>query len=347
MENDTQLGHVSSLQSHQKTTAGKRYHGSPAVETKANYNHIEQKRCSTLRRYTYSIIQLGLLTLTIPTFFIIIYILFSSNFKSLSEYFAQGGILPLVDKIRIAIVQYSASIDHSYVVGVLIVISFLLFLFALIISLIGMAILPRLLNLLIAKEKTYVLYGFHYYVFSLIKIISNSYFFYLLFGDSSYILGYLNLIGCKVSKVEQTGSNFGTTQKHDYPFLCEVDKKTMIFDGLSMINAEISNSSLRLSRVSICNNNFFGNNIHYPHNGKIGANCLVATKAMIPINGAKRENIGILGSPCFEIPRAVERDRKFDRYKEPSFKKVRIRKKIHLISTQWQYFIFLDGSLDC
>ena len=30
---------------------------------------------------------------------------------------------------------------------------------------------------------------------------------------------------------------------------------------------------------------------------------------MIPIDGPVRENVGLLGSPCFEIPRMVERDR--------------------------------------
>src|SRR5256714_14548307 len=29
---------------------------------------------------------------------------------------------------------------------------------------------------------------------------------------------------------------------------------------------------------------------------------------MIPVDGLVRENVGLLGSPCFEIPRAVERD---------------------------------------
>ena len=33
---------------------------------------------------------------------------------------------------------------------------------------------------------------------------------------------------------------------------------------------------------------------------------------MIPIDGPVRENVGLLGSPCFEIPRAVERDKNFN-----------------------------------
>ncbi|NNE34710.1 MAG: amino acid adenylation domain-containing protein, partial [Rhodothermales bacterium] len=58
MEQDTQLGHVSSLQENQVVPAGKHYHGSPAVETSANYCSVEPKECTTLRRSAYSAVQL-------------------------------------------------------------------------------------------------------------------------------------------------------------------------------------------------------------------------------------------------------------------------------------------------
>ena len=41
---------------------------------------------------------------------------------------------------------------------------------------------------------------------------------------------------------------------------------------------------------------------------RTGENCLIATKAMIPLAGPVREGVGLLGSPCFEIPRTVQRD---------------------------------------
>ena len=41
MGDDTQLGHASSLQSGQRVPDGKRYHGSPAVETTSDYCPIE------------------------------------------------------------------------------------------------------------------------------------------------------------------------------------------------------------------------------------------------------------------------------------------------------------------
>src|SRR6185295_19732510 len=57
---------------------------------------------------------------------------------------------------------------------------------------------------------------------------------------------------------------------------------------------------------------FFGNNIYYPAGGRVGNNCLIATKAMIPLDGKVREGVGLLGSPPFEVPRSVERDSRFD-----------------------------------
>ena len=33
---------------------------------------------------------------------------------------------------------------------------------------------------------------------------------------------------------------------------------------------------------------------------------------MVPLDGKIRENVGLLGSPCFEIPRSVSRDHQFD-----------------------------------
>ena len=36
-----------------------------------------------------------------------------------------------------------------------------------------------------------------------------------------------------------------------------------------------------------------------------GENVLLATRSMVPIDGPVREDVGLLGSPCFEIPRSV------------------------------------------
>ena len=86
----------------------------------------------------------------------------------------------------------------------------------------------------------------------------------------------------------------------------------MVADGLSIINADFSSTSFRVSRASIGAHNFLGNNIAYPAQGRTGDNCLLATKVMVPIDGQVREGVGLLGSPSFEIPRSVERDSRFD-----------------------------------
>ena len=59
----------------------------------------------------------------------------------------------------------------------------------------------------------------------------------------------------------------------------------MVSDGLSFINAEFSATSFRVLPVTIGKRNFLGNNIAYPAGARTGDNCLIATKAMIPIAG--------------------------------------------------------------
>jgi non-ribosomal peptide synthetase-like protein len=48
---------------------------------------------------------------------------------------------------------------------------------------------------------------------------------------------------------------------------------------------------------------------------------------MIPVDGPVRENVGLLGSPCFEIPRAVDRDREFNTALDDEARQQRIQKK--------------------
>src|SRR5207247_3442341 len=46
--------------------------------------------------------------------------------------------------------------------------------------------------------------------------------------------------------------------------------------------------------------------------GRTGDNVVVGTKVLVPLDGKVREGVGLLGAPCFEIPRTVERDMRFD-----------------------------------
>jgi non-ribosomal peptide synthetase-like protein len=102
----------------------------------------------------------------------------------------------------------------------------------------------------------------------------------------------------------------------------------MLSDGLSIMNTDYSNSSFTMSRIAIGERNFMGNNIALPAGAKIGANVLLGTKVMVPIDGPVRENVGLLGSPPFEIPRSVARDAQFDHLKTPQELPRRLRKKL-------------------
>ena len=119
----------------------------------------------------------------------------------------------------------------------------------------------------------------------------------------------MRYVGWKLENVEQTGSNFGTNQLHDNPFMCEIGGGTMVSDGLSMINTHVSSTSFSIRKTRIGERNSLGNDIHYPPDGRTGTNCLLGTKVLVPIDGPVRENVGLLGSPSFEIPRIVDRDK--------------------------------------
>ena len=273
MEDDTQLGHASSLQSGQRVPAGQRYHGSPAIETAANYCTVEPRNCTALRRWTYTVL-LGIpgFALLAPLSIMLLYWIFPyiyNNTRSPEVYILSPDSSLLLLTVEIA------------------VISVVLFVVFLGIGLLGVFVVPRLLRRFLQEDRTYVLYGVHYYIFQFLSAASNSRFFNLLFGDSSYIVNYLTWVGWDLGKVEQTGSNFGTGQKHDHPFFCTVGTGTIVSDGLSMSNARISNTSFKLSRVAIGERNFLGNNIQFPSDARTGANVLLGTKVMVPIDGPR------------------------------------------------------------
>jgi non-ribosomal peptide synthetase-like protein len=211
------------------------------------------------------------------------------------------------------------------------------------VSVIGLALvgtLPRLLNRAIKPGEVYPLYGYHYWIHRSITRLTNVPFFMNLFGDTSYVLHYLSWVGYDVSFDEQTGANFGLNVQHDNPYNVSVGAGTMAADGLSIVNTDYSNTSFRVSPVTIGAHSFLGNNIAYPARGKTGENCLHATKVMVPIEGEVRENVGFLGSPSFEIPRMVLRDRKFDEIKEgDEFRRRLAAKNRHNLATMGLYLL--------
>ncbi|MFG2292549.1 Pls/PosA family non-ribosomal peptide synthetase [Streptomyces sp. NPDC048603] len=295
MGGQAQLGHASSLHAGQTVPAGERWHGSPAEPAGTDFRRVGPAECSTARKVRYTIGQLlVLLLVSLPL--------------------ATGGVtvllagLPQLDTLPGA--GAPAFTSGAFYLDALVA-SFVLFFGAALAGLVIVGVVPRLLRRAVKTNTVYPLYGFHYGVQRAIALLTNRKFFTALFGDSSAIVHYLRCLGYDLSGVTQTGSNFGTEVKHDSPFLNSVGDKTMVADGLSLINAEFSNTSFRMSRVSIGAHSFLGNRIAYPSQARTGDNCLLATKVMVPVDGELRENVGLLGSPPFAIPRTVMRDTRF------------------------------------
>jgi non-ribosomal peptide synthetase-like protein len=293
MGNNTQLGHASSLQTSQAVPDGQVWHGSPAALAGANYLRVPAAQCSTRRRVIYSLLQLfNRLVLVVPVGVLGLAAL-------LPPYLSTGHL------------QLGA---YTFFVDV-VVVSLVLFIGGLITGLVAVICVPRFLNHFIKPDVVYPLYGWHFSIHRLIVRLSNVRLYKDIFGDSSYIVYYLMALGWKLGKVQQTGSNFGPTLGHESPFLSSVGTGTMVSDGLNMMNADYTNTSFRLSRVQIAGHNFLGNSITFPMGAQVGENCLLATKVMIPIDGPVRRDVGLLGSPAFEIPRSVQRDAEFDELK--------------------------------
>ncbi len=296
MGDGAQLGHTSALHTGQAVPDGERWHGSPAQRTELDYVRVVPTRCGTLRR-------VGFCALTLLFVFFLYLPL------------AEGGMYLLLAKApslaNVLDPSINALTSQALYIDALIV-SLVLFFGAILAGLLLVVTVPRVLNLFIKPDKVYPLYGFHDRIHRGIAGLTSIKFFMYLFGDSSYIVHYLRCLGYDLSRVEQTGSNFGTEVKHVTPYLSSIGSGTMVADGLSIINADVSSTSFRVSPVSIGPHNFLGNSIAYPSGGRTGDNCLLATKVMVPLDGKIREGVGLLGSPCFEIPRSVERDSRFD-----------------------------------
>jgi non-ribosomal peptide synthetase-like protein len=295
MGDGAQLGHTSALYNGRAVPPGERWHGSPAQPAEVDYRRVEPARCSTLRRFRYS---------AVGVFFVLFL------FVPLVE----GAAYLLLAKVpELSSLRAQAdSVTAGQLVLSSLVISAVLFFGGTLVGLVTIVTVPRVLSIFVKPDRVYPLFGFRDRIHRAVTRLTNRKFFNYLFGDSSYIVSYLRWIGYDLSTVEQTGSNFGTEVVHDSPYLTCVGSGTMVADGLSIINADFSSTSFRVSPVRIGAHNFVGNNIAYPPGGRTGDNCLLATKTMIPIDGEIRSGTGLLGSPAFEIPRTVERDTRFD-----------------------------------
>ncbi|MEU6143961.1 Pls/PosA family non-ribosomal peptide synthetase [Streptomyces sp. NPDC047081] len=325
MGDGSQLGHSSALYGGASVPAGGRWHGSPAVRTDVDYVRIPPARVSTLRRAVYGLGGLlQMLVVYVPV--------------------AVGGtylLLTVVPALDTLLDPSSQDLGSAAFYGEALGFSLAAYAGFVVLGFAAVSLLPRLLSPLLRPDRVYPLYGPHYSVQRAIARISNVKFFKWLCGDSSYIVHYLRSIGYDLSHVEQTGSNFGTEVQHETPLLVSVGSGTMVADGLSVVNADFSGTSFRVSRATIGAHSFLGNNIAYPSGGRTGENVLLATKVMVPLDGEVREGVGLLGSPAFEIPRSVERDSRFDHLREGDELRDRLARKNRYNLRSMGLFLFV------
>jgi non-ribosomal peptide synthetase-like protein len=296
MGDGAQLGHGSALHSGQAVPAGERWHGCPAQHTDVNYVRVAPARCGTLRRAGYSAAAV-----------LVVLLLY---FPSL----AGGATLAIRAAASLAAaLDPTAGVDGwRALAGEAVILSLMVFFGLALAGLLLVVAVPRLLNRFLEPDTVYPLFGFHDLVHRAIARLGGIKFFTFLFGDSSWIVNYLQWLGYHLSPVVQTGSNFGSEVSHAHPSLSSVGSGTMVADGLILVNDEVSSTSFRVSRAAIGRHNFVGNDVMYPAGGRTGDNVLLGTKVMVPLDGKIREGVGLLGAPCFEIPRTVERDTRFD-----------------------------------
>nr|MBX2806961.1 amino acid adenylation domain-containing protein [Hyphomicrobiales bacterium] len=181
MEDNTQLGHASSLHAGQLVPEGKTYHGSPAIETAANYNTVEPMGCGEFRRWAYTLVPLAIsVAIFAPVGVGLLYALFpwAAGLAGLEGIVTDAPVPGLLTSLE-----------------VMVPLSLILLAISLPLGLISVIVIPRIFARFIEEGKTYRLFGVHYFLHGVISAASNSRFYNLLFGDSSAIVHYLPLVG--------------------------------------------------------------------------------------------------------------------------------------------------------
>jgi non-ribosomal peptide synthetase-like protein len=291
MGDGSQLGHRSTLYAGQTVPEGGRWHGSPGRPTHVDYATVAAMPYRPWRRglfVAYELVMvLGVGALLVQA--IMLLVLSHPRVASLPE--AHSNAFTDWIFYADAVVFAGVGVLGGTIVGLVVITT-----------------VPRVLNLGLRPDTVYPAYGLRHAAERAIGRLTNSPLLGQLFGDSSYVVNYVRAIGYDLGQVQQTGSNLGTMFKHDNPFLSTIGSGTMIADGVSFMNTDYSATSFKVSRAAIGANNFVGNDVLYPAGARTGANCLLATKVMVPLDGPVRHDVGLLGSPPFEIPRSVLRD---------------------------------------
>ncbi|MEU6370257.1 Pls/PosA family non-ribosomal peptide synthetase [Streptomyces sp. NPDC046931] len=329
-----QLGHASSLHSGQVVPDGEHWGGSPAQRTATDFQVVGEMPHAMLRRVLHSLLQL------VAAVFVYVPV-------------AVGGVVMLlvtVPQLRTVVEPGPAVLVRGAFYRDAAMAAALLVFGGVLLGLLLVTVLPRALRHALAPDRDYPLYGWRHALHRAVGRLTNRRLLTRLFGDSSCIVHYLRGIGYGFPHIEQTGANFGTLVKQDTPYLSSVGGGTMVADGLSIVNADYSSTAFRVSRTSIGAHSFLGNWISYPARARTGDNCLLATKVMIPVDGEIREDVGLLGSPSFPIPRTVLRDHRFDRLRSgEAFRRGLAAKNRHNAATMGWYllvrWIYVLGAL--
>jgi non-ribosomal peptide synthetase-like protein len=302
MGDGSQLGHRSTLYTGQAVPAGEHWHGSPGRRTDVDYSTVERTPYRPWRRGLFATSQL-IATLGLGRILvgqaIILVVLSDPNVAALLE--AQAHAFTSWIFYGDALLYAGLGVFGGTIMGLLLITT-----------------VPRVLQPALKPDTVYPMFGLRHAAERAVARLTNSRFLPALFGDSSYVVHFVRAIGYHQPQVQQTGSNLGTMFKHDNPYLTEIGTGTMIADGVSFMNADYSATSFKVSHAAVGARNFLGNFVLYPAGAKTGDNCLLATKVMVPIDGPVRHDLGLLGSPPFEIPRSVLRDTLPNEHADPA-----------------------------
>ena len=292
MGDGSQLGHRSTLYTGQAVPDGERWHGSPGRCTDVDFSTVESTPYRPWRRGMFAVFQL-LATLSLGrTMLGLVVMLFVLAFPPVAA-LLEGQPFAFTNWVIYA--DAAAFADLGVLGGTVLALAVII-------------TLPRVLQIVVKPDTVYPLFGMRDAAARTMARLTNNPMLGKVFGDSSYVVNYVRAIGYRQPKVQQTGSNLGLAFKHGNPFLSTIGTGTMIADGVSFMNADYSATSFKVSRAAIGAHNFLGNAVLYPAGARTGDNCLLATMVAVPIDGPVRHDVGLLGSPAFEIPRSVLRD---------------------------------------
>jgi non-ribosomal peptide synthetase-like protein len=316
------LAHASSLHSGQSIPAGQSWHGSPAQAAPHDYRADTREPPSRWRKAGSMLFQLVVLFgITLPMPFVIVVGL---------DWFGEGNATDVVATAEAAVPANSADLDLAYLFDGAALNLMLLYASSFVVALFTATAAPRVLGFFLNPGASYPLYGLRYTGLRWVLWLGNPRELNLLLGDSAVIVYLLRMMGVGVSTAtnDQTGSNFGLTQHFDVPAFCALGPGTMASDGLGMQNLIYGSATVRVEPATVGARSFLGNSLLIPPGGRLGDDCLLATKAMVPMHGPVREGVGLLGSPAFEIPRTVARDRVFPEFQDPAAKARALRWKL-------------------